>query len=186
MLVDKKIGPFLLKTRELRPFFNVPISTLSLQVARVTGVQPEVFVEGDSGFSDQAALSVMVATLFTLNGIQFGLQSVKLLHLTPYGVASLLELELFFGEELCLLIDAILDALESDFASHTEALVIKNIFAPLHPVSFYVGQQLFKQDSLVVELLPLLDHRRQIILHLGPHLLHGVVQRGRSFTHPDP
>ena len=54
MLFDKEVGPFLLECFELCLLGQVPITSLSLQVLGVLGVEAKVFVEGDASILQEA------------------------------------------------------------------------------------------------------------------------------------
>ena len=69
MLFDQEVGPFLLECFELCLLGQVPITSLSLQVLGVLGVEAKVFVEGDASILQEGFLASTITLplyLFTL------------------------------------------------------------------------------------------------------------------------
>ena len=81
-----------------------------------------------------------------------------------------------------MLVNTVFDSLKSDLALQTERIAFEDIFAPLDSVLLYVCQKLLNQHSLVVKLFLLLDQDRGVKLDLSPHLVLGVVKRGKLFV----
>ena len=73
-----------------------------------------------------------------------------MLDLPSYLVASLLEFELFFCQQVSLLVDPLFDALQGNFAANGQRVALEDISAPLDSVPLNVRQELLEQNAFVV------------------------------------
>ena len=149
MLVHEEVGPFRLERRQLGLFTHVPIAPLPLQMLRVLGVEAQVLVERDSCVLHEALLAVPGLPL-PVDRVKLALQAGELLDLPSYLVASLLEFELFFCQQVSLLVDPLFDALQGNFAANGQRVALEDISAPLDSVPLNVRQELLEQNAFVV------------------------------------
>ena len=99
--------------------------------------------------------------------LEFLLEALQLLVLLPQLVHLFLDLDLFFLENLGLLVNLVLNPLHGHLPAEAQSVRLKYILSPLYSVSLYVTEQLLNHNSLIVYFLFFLLVRWEVELDLG-------------------
>jgi len=110
VLLNQKVGPFLLKRRQLSPFLNVPLAPLSLQMLRLGGVQAQILVKGDASIFHEPIFPLGVAPI-VLYLLKLAPEGAQLFKLSADPGASLFYFKFLLSEQRGLLVDPVLDPL---------------------------------------------------------------------------
>ena len=117
----------------------MPVSSLSLQLLGIFGIEAQVFVELHSCLFEKTIVALLLRRQYLLDAFQRLFQAVEHLKLPSHASRALFNLKFFLGQQLSLLIDAVLDSLKCNLSLHTQCIALEDIFAPLNTILLNIG-----------------------------------------------